>query len=111
MQSSAQTPEGYIESLPNERRAAVQQLRKIMQKHLPKGFEEVMQYGMIGYVVPHTRYPAGYHCNPSDPLPFLGIASQKNHISLYHMGLYSSPELLDWFIREHGKHATTKLDM
>src|SRR5690606_7316134 len=75
------------------------------------GFEEIMQYGMMGYVVPHSIYPAGYHCNPKDALPFLGIASQKNHISFYHMGIYCDPDLLNWFVEQYPKHAKGKLDM
>jgi hypothetical protein len=70
-----------------------------------------MSYGMIGYVVPHSKYPAGYHCNPKDPLPFLNIASQKNHIAVYHMGLYSKPDLLNWFTAAHAKASAKKLDM
>ncbi|MGV3640687.1 MAG: DUF1801 domain-containing protein, partial [Adhaeribacter sp.] len=68
-------------------------------------------YGMIGYVVPHSLYPAGYHCDPKQPLPFMGVASQKNFVSVYHMGLYSDPELLNWFTGEYPKHCKTKLDM
>ena len=85
MQSSEKTPDAYIASLPEERQTAMQQLREVIQKNIPKGFEETMQYGMISYVVPHTLYPAGYHCKPTDALPFLSIASQKNSINLYHM--------------------------
>ncbi len=70
-----------------------------------------MNYGMIGYVVPHTLYPKGYHCKPTDPLPFMNIASQKNFIAVYHMGLYADPQLLKWFTQEYPKHSTQKLDM
>ena len=76
-----------------------------------KGFEETMQYGMLGYVVPHSIYPDGYHCNPKDALPFMALASQKNHIGFYHMGIYSDPDLMKWFTEEYPKHATGKLDM
>ena len=111
MQSSATTPDQYIAELPDDRREVMQKLRETVKKNLPKGFEEIMQYGMISYVVPHTIYPAGYHCKPTDALPFLSIASQKNHIAFYHMGVYSKPELLKWFTEEYPKHAKGKLDM
>ena len=111
MQSKATTPDQYIVELPEDRKKAMQKLRETISKNIPKGFEETMQYGMMGYVVPHSIYPAGYHCTPTDPLPFLGIASQKNHIGFYHMGLYSDPKLLQWFTEEYPKHAKGKLDM
>jgi uncharacterized protein YdhG (YjbR/CyaY superfamily) len=111
MQSKAATPEEYIDSLPTERKEAMQQLRKVIRKNLPKGFTEGMSYGMIGYVVPHTRYPAGYHCNPKQPLPFMNLASQKNYIALYHMGLYADKKLLKWFVDEYSKQNKAKLDM
>lgn len=111
MQSKAATPEEYIESLAEERKEAIMKLRKTISENLPKGFEETMGYGMMGYVVPHSAYPAGYHCDPKQPLPFLGFASQKNFISLYHMGLYADKKLLDWFVAEYPKHSKTKLDM
>ncbi len=111
MQSSAKTPDDYFRELPEDRKEPMNKFRVILKKHIPKGFEEVMQYGMAGYVVPHSLYPAGYHCKPSDPLPFMGFASQKNSINFYHMGLYSSPELLEWFMREYPKHSSAKLDM
>lgn len=103
MQSTAKTPDEYIAELPLDRREAVNRLRAIIKKHIPKGFEEVMQYGMMGYVVPHSLYPAGYHCKPSDALPFLGLASQKNSINFYHMGLYTDEKLLKWFLDEYAK--------
>jgi hypothetical protein len=111
MQSTAATPELYIESLPDERKAVMQKLRQAIIGHLPKGFNESMGYGMMGYAVPHALYPPGYHCDPKQPLPFLGLASQKNFVALYHMGLYADPELLAWFKAEYPKHAKTKLDM
>ncbi len=111
MQSKATTVDEYIEQLPDERKAAMKKLRAIIKKHLPKGFQECMGYGMMGYVVPHSKYPAGYHCNPKDPLPFLALASQKNFIALYHMGIYSDPKLLKWFQEAHAKASTKKLDM
>ena len=111
MQSKAATPEEYVESLPDDRREAINKLRKVIRKNLPKGFAEEMSYGMIGYVVPHKLYPKGYHCDPKLPLPFLNIASQKNFIALYHMGIYMNPKLLDWFTNEYPKHSKKKLDM
>ena len=111
MQSSATTPDQYIQELPEDRKEIMQKLRETVLKNIPKGFEEIMQYGMISYVVPHSIYPDGYHCKPSDPLPFLSIASQKNHIAFYNMGIYSKPELLKWFTEEYPKQAKGKLDM
>ncbi len=111
MQSQCKTVTEYIEKLPEERKEAVKKLREAILKSLPSGFEEGMGYGMAGYVVPHKIYPAGYHCNPKTPLPFAGFASQKNFISLYHMGLYADPKLYDWFVAEYPKHSRLKLDM
>lgn len=111
MQSSALTPDAYIDSLPDDRKAAISELRKIIKKNLPKGFTEKMSYGHIGYVVPHKLYPPGYHCDPKLPLPFLSLASQKNFIAVYHMGIYGDPKLLKWFTDEFPKHSKTKLDM
>lgn len=111
MQSNAKTPEEYISELPEDRKQAIMKLRDALLKNLPKGFEEVMSYGMIGYVVPHSIYPSGYHTNPELPLPFINIASQKNFIALYHMGIYSDKSLLNWFVSEYPKHVKTKLDM
>ena len=111
MQSKASTPDQYIAELPEDRKEVMQKLRDTVKKNLPKGFEETMQYGMLGYVVPHSIYPDGYHCNPKDALPFMALASQKNHISFYHMGIYSDPDLMKWFTEEYPKHATGKLDM
>lgn len=111
MKIEASTPQQYIDQLPDDRKNAMIQLRNTLSKNLPKGFEETMGYGMIGYVVPHSIYPAGYHCNPALPLPFVSIASQKNFIAVYHMGIYAIPQLLDWFVKEYPKHSKTKLDM
>lgn len=111
MQSKATTPKEYIDELPEERKEAITKLRKTILNNLPKGFEEVMGYGMIGYVVPHSKYPDGYHCDPKTPLPFINLASQKNHIGFYHMGIYSDPKLLKWFTTEYPKHVSGKLDM
>ncbi|HQV51066.1 MAG: DUF1801 domain-containing protein [Flavobacteriales bacterium] len=111
MQSKATTPDAYMDELPEERKAAVKKLRSTIMKNLPKGFAEVMSYGMIGYVVPHSKYPSGYHCDPKLPLPFMNIASQKNFIALYHMGIYADKKLLNWFMTEYPKYVTGKPDM
>jgi hypothetical protein len=89
----------------------MEQLLATIRSNLPNGFEEIINYGMPSWVVPHSTYGAGYHVNPKLPLPFLGLASQKSHIALYHMGLYASPTLLDWFIEAYPKHCKTKLNM
>ena len=111
MTSEAKTPAQYIKELPADRKEAVAQLRDVVLKNLPGGFKEQMGYGMLGYVVPHAIYPPGYHCDPKLPLPFAGIASQKNFIAFYHMGIYAMPDLLKWFVAEYPKHSTAKLDM
>ena len=111
MKSEAKTPKQYIDELPAERKEAIEKLRKVILKNLPNGFEETMGYGMLGYVVPHSLYPNGYHCDPKQPLPFIAMASQKNFIAVYHMGIYADPKLMDWFTKAYDKHSKTKLDM
>lgn len=111
MQSKTNSVKDYLSEIPKERAVAFNTLRETILKNIPKGFEETISYGMIGYVVPHTLYPKGYHCDPKLPLPFISIASQKNFIALYHMGIYANPELLNWFVNEYPKHCKTKLDM
>jgi len=111
MQSKAKTTEDYIASLPEDRKKAMNELRDVIIKNLPKGFEEQMGYGMMGWVVPHSLYPGGYHCDPKQPLPFLGLASQKHFIALYHMGIYLDRQLLEWFQSQWSKHTSRKLDM
>ncbi|MEN3323606.1 DUF1801 domain-containing protein [Mariniflexile soesokkakense] len=111
MQYHANSPEDYISQLPVERKEPVKKLRQIINKNLPKGFQETISYGMIGYVVPHSIYPGGYHCTPELPLPFMNIASQKNSINVYHSGVYAKEELHDWFVAEYPKHCKRKLDM
>ena len=111
MQSKATTPEAYMDELPAERKPAFAKLRKEIKKNLPKGFIENIGYGMIGYSVPHSMYPKGYHCDPKQPLPFMSIASQKNFIAVYHMGVYANPELLKWFTDAYTKAEAGKLDM
>lgn len=105
------SPEDYINQAPEDRQETLKKLRKTISSNLPKGFEEGIQYGMIGYYVPHSIYPNGYHCNPKEPLPFMSFASQKNSINLYHMGIYAVPEIHEWFVTEYPKHSKRKLDM
>lgn len=107
----AATIKEYMESLSEERKQIIGDLRQAIVDNLPEGFEETTEYGMITYFVPHSIYPPGYHVNPKDPLPFMAIASQKNHIALYHMGIYMDEELLRWFRTEYSKEISTKLDM
>ena len=111
MQSDFKTPQEYLDSLPEERKIAIEKLRKVIKLNLPEGFQEEISYGMLGYVVPHSIYPKGYHCKPNLPLPFMNIASQKNFIALYHMGIYANPELLNWFVAEYSKLVQSKIDM
>ena len=101
----------YLEALEPERRAVMERLMDVIRTNLPDGFEEVMQYGMPSWVVPHSMFPDGYHVDPSLPLPFLSLGSQKRHIGLYHMGIYADEVLLEWFTQEYPKHCSTKLDM
>jgi Domain of unknown function (DU1801) len=111
MLSKATTVEEYLVTLKGERLEAMLKLRKILKKNLPKGFAEGVYYGVLNYVVPHKLYPNGYHCNPKQPLPFISIASQKNHIAIYHMGIYANPDLQKWFTTQYAKFFTAKLDM
>jgi hypothetical protein len=111
MQSTAADVMAYLAELPEDRRTVVNQLREVILDNLSPEFTEIMNYGMIGYVIPHSVYPAGYHCNPKLPLPFMGLASQKNSVNLYHMGIYADDKLLDWFVTEYPKHAKSKLNM
>lgn len=107
----AATVEEYIEALPEDRKAIIETLRGIFKKNLPKGFEECISYGSIGFVVPHSLYPKGYHCDPKLPVPFINIASKKSHIAVHHMGMYGDPVLRKWFEDEHKKASPKKLDM
>lgn len=111
MRYEATSPEDYISQLPEERQAPIQKIRQIILDNLPKGMEEQMSYGMLGFVIPHSVYPDGYHCDPKTPLPFMNLASQKNFIAVYHMGMYAKKEILDWFTEEYGKRCKYKLDM
>jgi len=111
MQIHAKNPAEYIHLIPDERKPAFTKLRNVILENLPLGFEETIQYGMIGFVVPHSIYPAGYHCDSKIPLPFMSIASQKNFVAVYHMGIYADKSLMEWFINEYPKHCTIKMDM
>lgn len=111
MQSKAATPDEYINQVSDDKREAVSLLRKTILENIPAGFVEQMSYGMIGYVVPFSIYPKGYHCDSKLPLPFLNIAAQKNFIALYHIGIYANPGLMEWFTGEFPKHSKLKLDM
>lgn len=111
MQSNAASVTEYLKEVPEDRVEYFNRLRDVILENLPEGFEEEMSYGMIGYVVPFSIYPAGYHCNKDLPLPFMNIASQKNYIALYHSGIYADTKIHDWFVREYPKHSATKLDM
>jgi hypothetical protein len=111
MQSKATTIADYLKELPEDRKKIISDMHKVITKNLPKGFEVRMSYGMIGYVVPHSLYSDGYHCTPELPLPFMNVASQKNFIALYHMGLYANKKLLDWFSDEWRVYSKKKLDM
>ena len=103
--------EDYISQLPDERKKVITELRKSVLKNIPEGFTETINYDMIGYVIPHSIYPSGYHVDPSLPLPFINIASQKHHVALYHMGIYTNTKLLKWFQTEYQKMCRYKLDM
>jgi uncharacterized protein YdhG (YjbR/CyaY superfamily) len=109
------TPETTIDeilaNLPDDRKEAFTKLHQTIVSNLPEGFEPGISYGMLGYVIPHHLYPAGYHCKPSEPLPFVSIASQKNSINFYHMGIYMDPALMEWFVAEYPKHSKQKLDI
>lgn len=111
MQIKAETPEKYIAQIPQEKISYFKKLRETILQNIPKEFEEQMSYRMIDYVVPKSIYPKGYHCNINLPLPFINIASQKNFIALYHMGIYADTKLLDWFVNEYSTHCKQKLDI
>lgn len=111
MRSEAQTVDDYISQLSEDRKETISKLRDVIKTNLPDGFQEEMSYGMIGYVVPKSLYPAGYHCTPELPLPFMNIASQKNFIAVYHMAVYADKALNEWFTTEFPKYSKAKLDM
>ena len=105
------TVDGYINELEEERKSVITKLRKVILENIPKGFEETINYSMIGYVVPHSIYPSGYHCDTKLPLPFINVASQKSHVAVYHMGIYAKEELMNWFTSEYPKYSKRKLNM
>jgi len=111
MKAIGETVEEILISLPDDRLEPFNKLHDVILQNLPKGFEAAISYGGLGYVIPHSVYPEGYHCKPSEPLPFAGIASQKHSINFYHMGIYSVPKLLEWFVSEYPKYSEGKLDM
>lgn len=111
MKAPGVTVEEILENIPEDRKDVFHKLHQTIVAHLPSGFEAGISYGGLGYVIPHSLYPAGYHCKPSEPLPFAGLASQKNSINFYHMGIYADPALHDWFVAEYPKHSAQKLDM
>ncbi len=111
MKANGITVEEILTNVTAERAESFNKLHDVIVKNLPKGFEPGISYGTLGYVVPHSVYPAGYHCKPAEPLPFASIASQKASVNFYHMGLYADPKLLDWFVTEFPKHTQQKLDM
>ena len=111
MKSNATSVDQYMQELPDDKREAMQKLRDAILKNLPDGFSEEMGNGMMGYSVPHSIYPDGYHCDPKQALPFVALASQKNFIALYHMGIYANPQIYQWFVEEYPKHSKAKLDM
>lgn len=106
-----ETLQEYIEQLPEDRKEPFQRLRKTIIENLPEGFVETMSNGTIGYVVPHSIYPKGYHCDPKQPLPFMGITSKKNFITLHHLGIYADQALINWFLNEYPRYCTAKPDM
>jgi hypothetical protein len=111
MTSNANSPDAYIDALSDDRKTAIRAIRQQLLDNLPDGFEEGMTYGMIGYYVPHRLYPAGYHTDPKQPLPFISLASQKNFVALYHISIHENKELLDYFVSQYPKYCKTKLDM
>ncbi|WP_262152584.1 DUF1801 domain-containing protein [Chryseobacterium foetidum] len=111
MQIPADSVEEYLSNIPEERQEAFIKLYITIKENLPEGFEESLSSGMINWNVPLEAYPSGYHCTPGKSLPFISLASQKNFIALYHMGMYANPEILNWFTEEFPKHSKRKLDM
>lgn len=111
MKIEADSPQDYLSKIPEDRKEPMEKLRDEIKNNLPDGFEETMSYGMIGYVVPHSLYPEGYHCDPELPLPFMNLASQKNYIAVYHSGVYANKDLYQWFVEEYKKKTGKKPDM
>lgn len=111
MRANGNTVEEILANVPEDRLEAFNKLHTVIVENLPEGFEPAISYGGLGYVVPHSIYPGGYHCKPIEPLPFAGIASQKKSINFYHMAMYTDQKILDWFLAEYPKHTKQKLDM
>lgn len=111
MTIKAESVKDYLDQLPEDRKKAMSKMRKVLKANLPKGFKEVIGYNMPAFVIPHSLYPEGYHCDPKLPLPFINYASQKNFVALYHSGVYADEKILKWFVIEYPKHCDTKLDM
>ena len=111
MRSEATSPQQYLEELPEDRKEPISKLRRQILDNLPEGLEETMGYGMLGYVIPHSIYPEGYHCDTKLPLPFMNLASQKNFIGVYSMAIYAKKDVYDWFTSEYAKRCKYKLDM
>lgn len=111
MKANGNTVEAILANVPEDRIEPFNKLHEVIMKNLPNGFEAAISYGGLGYVIPHSLYPDGYHCKPIEPLPFAGIASQKGSINFYHMGIYADQDLLNWFVSEYPKHSQQKLDM
>lgn len=111
MRIDANSIEEYISKIPEARQDAFCRLRQVIRSNIPQGFEERMSYGMVGFVVPHSLYPDGYHCEPELPLPFVSLGNQKNFLAMYHSGIYADTHIHDWFVSEYPKYVKTKLDM
>lgn len=111
MENAIPAVQDYISSVAPDRKEAFEKLFETVSVNIPEGFQAEISYKMIGWVVPHSLYPAGYHCSPELPLPFLSLAAQKNFFALYHMGIYADAELLNWFVAEYPRHSSKKLDM
>jgi hypothetical protein len=110
MKSKAATVKEYLAQLPEDRRQAIEAVRKVILKNLPKGYEEVVQYGMLGYVVPLKAFPGGYLNRKNEPLPYICLGSQKNYMSLYMMSVYGNTQSAEWF-RKAYKESGKRLDM
>ncbi|MBM3452765.1 MAG: DUF1801 domain-containing protein [Bacteroidetes bacterium] len=105
------TVKEYIDNVSEDRRGVFLQVLEAIRKGIPADFEECISYGMIGFVVPHSIYPKGYHCDPKLPLPFVSVSNQKNSINIYHMGIYADAKLLEWFVESYKHSTNSKLDM
>ncbi len=108
MESKAKTVEEYLDNLLEDKKESIKKLRKTILENIPQGFEETMSYGMPSFVVPHSIYPEGYHCNPLQALPFLSYDLKKNGINIYHIGMYADKSIMDWFLDEYPHYVFTK---